>query len=224
MKQRALILQGVGKGDKLRNVQMKKEQLIKRLTNKGYNLQMMTINSIRKYLKSERVREEKERLEIEHQIKEKDKILKRIMNSNMRLMGIGFRQSIQFMKHDRERERAHILKQTGIMRRIIDKNTRMASAAYNKLIEKYKIRQDRLKEKLKYVIKALTDKDTSYMLTGYNSLKQRAMMLKGVGMGDAEIKKLSLIKRLTNKGYNLQMMTINSIREYLKSERVKDET
>merc|ERR1739838_1287893 len=32
------------------------------------------------------------------------------------------------------------------------------------------------------------------------------MMLNGVGMGDSEMKKIQLIKRLTNQGYNLQVM------------------
>jgi len=62
------------------------------------------------------------------------------------------------------------------MRRIVDKNARMVSAGYNKLIETYKNRQNGLKEKLKYVIKSLRDKDASYILTGYNSMKQRAII------------------------------------------------
>merc|ERR1712014_13010 len=118
-------------------------------------------------------------------------------------------------------ERVLMLKQRGIMRRIVDKNARMVSAGYNKLIEEWKSRQNTLKEKLKFVIKALTDKDAAYILAGYNGLKQRALMLSGVGMGDAEMKKIQLIKRLTNQGYNLQVMAVNSIREFLTSERDK---
>merc|ERR1711920_296508 len=202
LKQRALMLNGVGMGDS----EMKKIQLIKRLTNQGYNLQVMAANSLQEFLASERAREEAERLEYERQQKEKDRILRRIMDANLRMMGVGFRQAYQWMEHDREKERVLMLKQRGIMRRIVDKNARMVSAGYNKLIEEWKVRQNTLREKLKFVIKALTDKDASYTLMAYNGLKQRALMLSGVGMGDAEMKKIQLIKRLTNQGYNLQVM------------------
>merc|ERR1712217_109421 len=128
LKQRALMLSGVGMGD----AAMKKIQLIKRLTNQGYNLQGMAANAIKEYLMSERAREEAERLEYERQQKEKDRILRRIMNANVRMMGVGFRQAFQWMEHDREKERILMLKQRGIMRRIVDKNARMVSAGYNK--------------------------------------------------------------------------------------------
>merc|ERR1712170_311000 len=158
-------------------------QLIKRLTNQGYNLQVMAANGLKGFLASERAREEAERLEFERQQREKDRIL----------------------------------------RRIVDSNARMVSAGYNKLIEEWKVRQNTLKDKLKFVIKALTDKDASYILAGYNGLKQRALMLSGVGMGDAAMKKIQLIKRLTNQGYNLQVMAANGLKEFLASERAREE-
>merc|ERR1712048_1391880 len=175
LKQRALMLNGVGMGD----AGMKKIQLIKRLTNQGYNLQVMAANGLKEFLASERAREEAERLEYERQQKEKDRILRRIMDSNVRLMGAG----------------------------------------YNKLIEEWKARQGMLKDKLKFVIKTLTDKDAQMSLMAFNGLKQRALMLSGVGMGDAQMKKIALIKRLTNQGFNLQCMAVNQLFEFLKSER-----
>merc|ERR1712072_1001592 len=121
-------------------------------------------------------------------------------------MGMAFRQSYQHMESEREKERLLMYKQRGIMRRMVDSNTRLMSAGYNKLLEAWKAKNNALKDKLKFVIKALTDKDASFLLCGYNGLKQRAMMLNGVGMGDSEMKKIQLIKRLTNQGYNLQVM------------------
>merc|ERR1712224_810079 len=219
MKQRMLMLNGVGLGD----AEMKKVQLIKRLTNQGHNLQVMGVNSIREYLVSERDREEREREEFERQQKEKDRILRRIMNGNLRMMGTGFRQALQWTVHAREAEIALIAKQRGIMRRIVDSNVRLMSAGWNKLLEEWKARNGMLKDKLKFVIKALTDKDASYMLMAYNAMKQRMLMLNGVGMGDAGMKKCQLIKRLTNQGYNLQVMAVNAVREYLSSERDREE-
>merc|ERR1711896_1516 len=219
MKQRCLMLNGVGMGD----AGMKKVQLIKRLTNQGHNLQVMGVNSIREYLNSERDREEREREEFERQQKEKDRILRRIMNGNLRMMGTGFRQALQWTVADREAEIALMAKQRGIMRRIVDGNVRLMSAGWNKLLESWKARNGMLKDKLKFVIKALTDKDANYKLMAYNQMKQRMLMLNGVGLGDAEMKKVQLIKRLTNQGHNLQVMGVNSVREFLVSERDREE-
>merc|ERR1712119_158533 len=137
----------------------------------------------------------REREEYERQQKEKDRILRRIMNSNVRFMGMGFRQALQWMVADRDAERALMAKQRGIMRRIVDSNVRLMSAGWNKLLESWKARNNMLKEKLKFVIKALTDKDANYKLMAYNAMKQRMHMLNGVGIGDSEMKKIQLIKR-----------------------------
>merc|ERR1712226_701807 len=213
------MLNGVGLGD----AEMKKVQLIKRLTNQGHNLQVMGVNSIREYLTSERDREEREREEFERQQKEKDRILRRIMNGNLRMMGTGFRQAFQWMEFDRAAEIALMAKQRGIMRRIVDGNVRLMSAGWNKLLEEWKARNGMLKDKLKFVIRTLTDKDASYMLMAYNAMKQRMLMLNGVGMGDAAMKKVQLIKRLTNQGHNLQVMAANAVKEFLTSERAREE-
>merc|ERR1712167_416547 len=171
MKQRALMLNGVGMGD----AEMKKCQLIKRLTNQGYNFQVMAVNCIREFLKDARILEEEARLEFERQQKEKDRILRRIMNQNLRFLGMGFRQALQFTIAEREAEIALMAKQRGVMRRIVDSNARLMSAGYNKLIEEWKNKQGALKEKLKFVIAALTDKDKQYSLMAYNALKQRML-------------------------------------------------
>merc|ERR1712031_113575 len=109
------------------------------------------------------------------------------------------------------------------MRRIVDSNVRLMSAGWNKLLEEWKARNGMLREKLRFVIKTLTDKDAAFTLMAYNQLKQRMLMLNGVGLGDAEMKKVQLIKRLTNQGYNLQVMAVNAVREFLTSERHREE-
>merc|ERR1712066_490859 len=166
------------------------------------------VNCIREYLTDCRYEDEMARLEAERQQKEKDRILRRIMNGNLRMLGTAFRQAYQWMEADREKERLLMYKQRGIMRRIVDSNTRLMSAGWNKLLEEWKARNGMLRDKLKFVIKALTDKDASYMMMAYNQIKQRWLMLNGVGMGDAGMKKVQLIKRLTNQGYNLQVMAV----------------
>ena len=61
---------------------MMKIDFLKRITNKGYYLQKMAILSIKETLVLARLRDEELRLEIERQNKEKDRIIKRIMNVN----------------------------------------------------------------------------------------------------------------------------------------------
>jgi hypothetical protein len=51
-------------------------------------------------------------------------------------------------------------------------------------------------------------------MLAYNGLKQRALMLSGVGMGDSQMKKIQLIKRLTNQGYNMQVMAANALQQF----------
>merc|ERR1712072_1011557 len=138
-------------------------------------------------------------------------------------MGMGFRQALQWTVADREAEIALMKKQRGIMRRIIDSNVRLMSAGWNKLLEEWKARNGMLKDRLKFVIKALTDKDAMFVMMAYNAMKQRCLMLNGVGMGDAGMRKVQLIKRLTNQGYNLQVMAVNAVREYLTSQRDREE-
>merc|ERR1712159_105996 len=121
MKQRMLMLNGVGMGD----AEIKKAQLIKRLTNKGYNFQVMAVNCLREFLADARLQDELARAEFERQQKEKDRILRRIMDQNARFMGMGFRQALQWTVAAREAEIALMRRQRGIMNRMVDSNARL---------------------------------------------------------------------------------------------------
>merc|ERR1711939_1040767 len=189
----------------------------------GYNLQVMAVNAIREFLASARNDDELARLEAERQAKEKDRILRRIMNGNLRMLGTAFRQALQWTVADREAEIKRAMRMRGIMNRIVDSNVRLMGAGYNKLVEEWKARMAEIKDKLKFVIRSLTDQQAKYILMAYNGLQQRAAMLNGVGMNNTEMMKIQLIKRLTNKGYNLQVMGVNAIREFLASARNDDE-
>merc|ERR1719191_1927919 len=162
------MLNGVG----MSNTEQLKIQLIKRLTNKGYNLQVMGVNCIREFLTNERYQDEMARLEAERQAKEKDRILRRIMNGNLRMLGTAFRQALQWTVADREAEIARMKKMRGICNRIVDSNTRLMGLGYYKLVEDWKARQAALKEKLRFVIATLTDKDKQYIMMAYNGMKQ----------------------------------------------------
>merc|ERR1719238_1045045 len=145
------------------------------------------------------------------------------MDSNVRFMGIGFRQALQWTIADREAEIAKARRMRGIMNRIVDSNVRLMGMGFNKLIEEWKAKQAELRDKLKFVIRTLTDQQAKFTLMAYNGLQQRAAMLNGAGMSNTEMMKIQLIKRLTNKGYNMQVMGVNAIREFLTDARYQDE-
>merc|ERR1711976_1130001 len=99
----------------------------------------------------------------------------------------------------------------------------MGGMGYNKLVEEWRARMAEIRDKLKFVIRSLTDQQARYILMAYNGLQQRAAMLNGAGMSNTEMLKIQLIKRLTNKGYNLQVVGVNAIREFLTDARYQDE-
>jgi len=141
---------------------MKKASLIKRITNKGYNLQVMAINCLKQFLKIERDLDKERQAEHERQQKEKERILRRIMDTNLRFAGMGFRQALQHTVTEREKEIALFKKQRGVMMRMLDSNTRLMGMGFNKLIEESKARKEFLRNKLKFVIKSITDKDSQF--------------------------------------------------------------
>jgi Pyruvate/2-oxoacid:ferredoxin oxidoreductase gamma subunit len=219
LKQRSRMLNGEGMG----TATMKKVQLVKRLTNQSHNQQVMAVNSLKQFMLHERNLNDLRQQELARQHQEKHRVLKRIMDSNLRMCGTGFRQAYQFTIESREQERVLVNRQRGIMRRILDSNIRVMAQGYNKLVEEANTRKSHLKNKLKSLIKSLTDKDLGYMMVAYHGLKQRSRMLGGEGMGTANMKKVQLIKRLTNQSHNQQVMAVNSLTTFLSHERNLDE-
>merc|ERR1712050_473764 len=98
----------------------------------------------------------------------------------------------------------------------------MGGMGYNKLLEEHKARMNEIRNQMKFILKSLTDKDANFMLMAYNGMKERCNMLNGVGLGDSQMKRMQLIKRLTNQGYNMQVMALNAYQDFLKWAREED--
>jgi hypothetical protein len=58
-----------------------------------------------------------------------------------------------------------------------------------------------------------------FVQMAYGAFKERKLMLDGVGLSGGEHKKNMLIRRLRDTGYNMQVMGIHALLEFLKSER-----
>jgi hypothetical protein len=220
LKQRTAMLNGVGIGDG----GLKKVQLIKRLTNQGYNLQVMAINTLNAFLTFQRAAQQTASHTAEMEQKEKDRVLRRILDSNVRMMGLGFRQSLHWMHSQIDSERKMLAKKRGIAKRIVEVNARLMGMGLNKLVEEYRLRKAHLREKLRFLISTLADSEKRFTLCAYNGMRQHALALaiQDVGVDHAETLKTQLIKRLTNQGYNLQVMAINSLKDFLAAKRLDD--
>jgi DNA-binding transcriptional regulator LsrR (DeoR family) len=68
-------------------------------------MQIMAVNGIKEFLRVERLLDEAEVERMLAQAKEKERILRRIMDSNLRMCGIGFRQAHQHTVEARDKER-----------------------------------------------------------------------------------------------------------------------
>jgi hypothetical protein len=219
LKRRKMMIEGVGLTDQ----EAKKTQLIKRLTNKPFDLQCQGFNKFIDFLKWARQCEKEEKEQHERDQKEKERIIRRIMNKGLRDAGMAFRQARIHTNDEAEKERILMYKQRGIMRKMSDVSTRLMGMGFNKLVEEWKAQQGMLKNKLKFVMKTLTDQDSAKVLQAYNGLKRRKMMLEGVGMSDQEAKKVQLIKRLTNKPFDLQCQAFSKFIDYLKWDRRREQ-
>lgn len=121
-----------------------------------------------------------------------------------------------------DKENQLAMKQRGVCKSMLDQNFRLLRMAWNKLLEETKAREAMLRDKLKFVLKTLTDKDSAMALMAYNAMKRRKLMMDGVGQTNAELNKKKLIKRLMNQGYNLQLAAIRGLKVFMRNERLND--
>jgi predicted transcriptional regulator len=134
LKRRKMMLDGKGHTDQ----EAKKVQLIKRLTNKPFDLQCQGYNKLIDFFKWARQCEKEGKEQYERDQKEKDRIIKRIMNKGLRDAGMAFRQAQIHTYEQAEKERILFFKQRGIMRKMSDVSTRLLGMGFNKLVEGWK--------------------------------------------------------------------------------------
>jgi len=175
---------------------------------------------LKQYLKNQREKDKAQKLKNENTLNLKRKIILRIKDSNLRFEGIAFRQALQFTRTEIEKEQIVVNKKRGILRRIMDSSVRLESQGYNQLIKVAGVNKNNLKNKLRIIIKSLKDSELSYKICAYNGLKEYAIDKLSKQKGKAHMKKVQMVKSLTNKGYALQKMAINSLKSFLKSQRL----
>jgi hypothetical protein len=182
----------------------------------------MAVNSLRGFLVMEREREDHDRKEFMRDMEERDKVLKRIMDSNLRRMAFGFRGARVWTAAQREQEINRAAKQRAICKRIVSSNTRLLSMGFNKLVAEYKARRNYLQDKFRFIIQCLRSADAKYTLQAYNGLLARARMLNNVGTTRAELHRAKLVRRLVNKSYDWQCQAWNQLMAFHKHLNNKD--
>jgi hypothetical protein len=53
-----------------------------------------------------------------------------------------------------------------------DANARLMAMGFNKLLEEFRATRQRLREKLKFVVKTLFDQEASFIMQAYNGIKE----------------------------------------------------
>jgi len=111
-----------------------------------------------------------------------------------------------------------------ICRRVLDANFRSMSAGWNNLIQMYREHMQQVREKVKYIVKCMRDKDAQFVFQAWKGMVERKRMMEGVGMGKAEQNKLKLLRRLMDKGYDLQVQAWNALSEWKKYNDAQENT
>merc|ERR1712178_511308 len=124
---------------------------------------------------------------------------------------------IKHLYYDRMKANKRLFdKKKAICRRVLDTNFRLMSAGWNNLIQMYREHMQEVREKVKYIVKCMRDKDAAYVYAAWKGMCERKRMLDGVGMGKAEQMKTKLLRRLLDKSYDLQVQAWNALMEWKK--------
>jgi len=140
--------------DLQKNAELKKKQFLKRLLDKNFDKLFQGMNKLRLWSKS-----------IASKKADKQKMLKEICR---RFANQGLRQQGQALRQLRHYLKTFKNKLTGICKRLTNKNTRLMLQGYNQLKYVAMKKSSMLKDKLRFVIKSLKDKDSRYKLMAYN--------------------------------------------------------
>jgi predicted ATP-dependent protease len=113
------------------------------------------------------------------------------------------------------------------MRRMISNTTRLMGMGFNKLLSESKARETLLQQKLTFVIKSLTDKDTLYTLQAYNGIKEQYHKAINANLvqNDSSLKLLNdrkfsdrILRRLMDSTLSLQGQAYVSLLNHLSSQ------
>jgi hypothetical protein len=199
-----------------------KKRMLAMLMDKNFTLMVQGMTSLREWKKIEIKRLEVERLEYEKNQIKRSHVMKIMTNQAYRDMNSTIKHLTYVAEKIRDQEQATLFKQRGICNRIINANIRFMAMGFNKLVEAHTARQAKIREKVKIIIKMLSDQQALYVMMAYNGLKLVRDKSICIGYSRSELLREQLIRRLCDRGYNLGLQAVTSLRTFLRTEREAD--
>jgi hypothetical protein len=92
------------------------------------------------------------------------------------------------------------------VRRLLEKNYDKLWLAWNKLLEEYRTKKSNERTKTKFILQALFNQKSKFILQAYNGLKVRPNILKGIGIGKAKYTEIKLVKSVVEKADTLRWL------------------
>jgi hypothetical protein len=149
--------------------------MLKKILDKGYYLQTAAIISLKDFLRSDRIRSDRE-------ITLKINLCRHIIDKNLRETHKALRMLKYHSQEELDREQRLYSKLRGICNRFASGNLRLMTMGYNKLIEEHKIQLQNLRDKVRFILASIKDVDKRHVLMAYNGLKINMHVQDGVGI------------------------------------------
>ena len=194
LKERCVLINGI-----LENVaHSKRETFIKRLLDQSLRLLHQGYNTLRGFNSTHIHSQAK-------LAKRKEKVLRRLMDAQFQQKGIAYTAARKWLDYSIKSELQKIFRQKGVLRKLTDKTVKLMGEGYNRLVVEGRERMRKVGEKLRFVVRALIDRDAREMMMAYNGLRiGRVGGRVGAGKGRGEEVFEWVGKRLADRGFEVQ--------------------
>jgi hypothetical protein len=193
--------------------------MLKKILDKGYYLQTAAIISLKDFLRSDRIRSDRE-------ITVKINLCRRFIDKNLRETHKALRMLKYHSQEELDREQRLYSKLRGICNRFASGNLRLMTMGYNKLIEEHKIQLQNLRDKVRFILASIKDVDKRHVLMAYNGLKINMHVQDRVGIHNefTEKQKSNLIRRITQTSAKKKENVLGTFKDLLAQSRVYDQS
>jgi hypothetical protein len=200
-----------------------KEKFCRSLVDKSFGLMADGFRAMMEHKEIEVLRQRNILEDRVRNVKLKERALKRFLNQNLREQGQALRILRVNCASEIERCQALLARQKGICRRIVDSNARFMGMGYNKLIEGWRVRTKILKDKLRFVMKTLGDKDARFVLMAYNGLKEQALRESNSRAADTHAMKKQILRRMMDSNLNLTFRALELLQKFTAAEKSRSD-
>ena len=109
-----------------------------------------------------------------------------------------------------------------ITNRVINTSAFLLLGGFKKMVEHNKNCKNNTIEKMRFVVKALKDKNYMYILQAWNSLLERWNMINGASLTKGIVLKETFIKRIMDSGLNLQYLVLRHLKDFKNLSKERD--